>query len=129
MHLRQRPGTDVALINGIMHLAIKNDWVDWRFIEARCEGFEELAETVASYNPERVAEITGVPPKDIKSATELLCTTSPMAVIWSMGITQHTTGVSNVLSLANLQMLLGKHGHSWWWSESAPWAKQRARGL
>ena len=110
LHLRQRPGTDVALINGIMHLAIKNGWLDREFIEARCEGFNELVETVAKYTPAFVAEITGVATDDLLTASQLLCTSSPMAVIWSMGITQHTTGVSNVLSLANLQMLLGNMG-------------------
>jgi len=110
MHLRQRPGTDVALINGFMHLAIQNNWFDREFVESRCEEFDELVETVAKYTPRMVAEITGVSADDIREAAELLCTTSPMAVIWSMGITQHTTGVSNVLSLANLQMLLGNMG-------------------
>lgn len=110
LHLRQRPGTDVALINGIMQLAIENEWLDRDFVESRCEGFNELADTVAAYTPAVVSGITGVPEVDLRAAAELLCTTSPMAVIWSMGITQHTTGVSNVLSLANLQMLLGNMG-------------------
>jgi predicted molibdopterin-dependent oxidoreductase YjgC len=110
IHLRQRPGTDVALINGIMHLAIENEWYDRSFVEQRCEGFDEMAATVAKYPPAVAAEITGVPEEDLRAASELLCTISPMAVIWSMGITQHTTGVSNVLSLANLQMLLGNMG-------------------
>ena len=110
LHLRQRPGTDVALINGFMHLAIDKGWLNREFIDARCEGFDELVEAVASYPPNRVAEITGVAANEIELAAELLCTAAPMAVIWSMGITQHTTGVSNVLSLANLQMLLGNMG-------------------
>ena len=110
LHLRQRPGTDVALINGIMHLALQNAWHDTRFIADRCDGFETLCETIVKYPPERVAEITGVAEEDLVRAAEILCLADPMAVIWSMGITQHTTGVSNVLSLANLQMLLGNMG-------------------
>lgn len=110
IHLRQRPGTDVALLNGIMHLAMANDWMDTGFIESRCESFQDLIEMVAKYTPDLVTEITGVPQDQLVVAARLLCTTHPMAVIWSMGITQHTTGVSNVLSLANLQMLLGNMG-------------------
>lgn len=110
LYLRQRPGTDVALINGLMHLAIENGWHDETFVAVRCENFDACAETVKNYSPAVVAEITGVSEADLHAAAELLCTTKPMAVIWSMGITQHTTGVSNVLSLANLQMLLGNMG-------------------
>ena len=110
LHLRQHPGTDVALINSIMHLAIKNNWVNHDFVNRRCEGYEDFSQTVARYTPELAAEITGVAKEAIYDAAQILCTHSPMAVIWSMGITQHTTGVSNVLSLANLQMLLGNIG-------------------
>lgn len=110
LHLRQRPGTDVALINGFMHIAIANNWHDEKFISERCDGFEAVRESVAGYTPERVSEITGVSKADLIQATEILANSKPMAVIWSMGITQHTTGVSNVLSLANLQMLLGNMG-------------------
>ena len=110
IHLRQRPGTDVALVNGLMHLAIKNGWHDEEFVRQRCENFAEASEVIDKYPPEIVAEITGVPENELRAAAEILCTARPMAVIWSMGITQHTTGVSNVLSLANLQMLLGNMG-------------------
>ena len=63
-----------------------------------------------SYTPERVAEITGVPVEQLHQAAEILAHNRPMAIIWSMGITQHTTGVLNVLALGNLQMLLGNMG-------------------
>lgn len=110
LHLRQRPGTDVALVNGMIRLAIKNGWHDKDFIDARCEGFDELAASIEKYTPDRVAHITGVGEDDLRAAADILCNMQPMSVIWSMGITQHTTGVSNVLSLANLQMLLGNMG-------------------
>jgi formate dehydrogenase alpha subunit len=110
LHLRQAPGTDVALINGLMHLILREGWEDQAFIAARCEGFAEFQATVAQYPPERVAAITGVPVADLARAAELLARHRPMAVIWATGITQHTTGVLNVLSLANLQMLLGNMG-------------------
>lgn len=110
LHLRHRPGTDVALINGLMHIILKNEWHDRRFIEERCEGFEEFQATVEKSTPEVVSVITGVPKEELHQAAEILAMQKPMAVIWAMGITQHTTGVSNVLSLANLQMLLGNIG-------------------
>lgn len=110
LHLRQRPGTDVALINGLMHLIVKNGWQDADFVARRCEGFEQWAPSLESYTPERVAEITGVSASQLLDAAKVLATSRPMAVIWAMGITQHTTGVLNVLSLANLQLLLGNLG-------------------
>src|SRR5204863_7235231 len=62
------------------------------------------------YTLQRVAAITGVPAGDLRQAAEILARNKPMAVIWAMGITQHTSGVLNVLALANLQMLLGNMG-------------------
>ncbi len=110
LHLQQKPGTDVALINGLMQIILANGWHDEGFIKARTEGFEDFEETVSKYTPERVAEITGVPVEALHKAAEILALNKPMAVIWAMGITQHTTGVMNVLSLGNLQMLLGNMG-------------------
>lgn len=110
LHLKQRPGTDVALINGIMQIVLINGWQDQRFIDQRCEGFEEFRTSVSAYTPDRVSEITGVEIPQLYQAAEILAHHRPGAVIWSMGITQHTTGVHNVLALGNLQMLLGNMG-------------------
>lgn len=110
LHLKHRPGTDVALLNGIMHIILSNGWEDQSFIDQRCESFDEFRAAVLSCTPEQYSEITGVPVKDLRRAAEILATHHPMAVIWSMGITQHTSGVLNVLTLGNLQMLLGNMG-------------------
>ena len=110
LHLRHRPGTDVALINGLMHVMLKNGWQDQAFIDTRCDGFEAFRATVEAYTPEAVSLTTGVSVQDLNEAAALLALNKPMAVIWAMGITQHTTGVPNVLSLSNLQMLLGNMG-------------------
>jgi len=110
VHLRQRPGTDVPLINGLMNIILQNGWQDQEFIQARTEGFEEFKAVVEQYTPQRVAEITGVPEEKLREAAEILATYKPMAVMWAMGITQHIVGVRNVMSLANLQMLLGNMG-------------------
>ncbi len=110
LHIRQRPGTDVPLLNGIMHIILKNGWEDQAFIAERTEGFEEFKAVIEQYTPEMASELTGVPIEQLYQAAEILATQKPMAVMWAMGITQHITGVRNVMSLANLQMLLGNMG-------------------
>jgi predicted molibdopterin-dependent oxidoreductase YjgC len=110
LHLRHRPGTDVALINGLMHIILEKGWEDREFIAARTEGFEELKELLKQYQPDRVKEITGIPEEELYEAAQILATSKPMAVIWAMGITQHIVGVRNVMDLANLQMVLGNMG-------------------
>lgn len=110
LHIRQQPGTDVALVNGLMHIILQNNWHDKTFIGQRTEGFEAFQHCLANYTPEKVSGITGITETELQQAAEILALNSPMAVIWSMGITQHTTGVMNVLNLANLQMLLGNMG-------------------
>jgi formate dehydrogenase alpha subunit len=110
LHLRHRPGSDTALLNGLMYIILENGWEDKDFIAERCENFDEFRETVLQYPPEKASEITGVPVEQLRRAAEIMGTTRPMAVFWAMGITQHITGVRNVLALANLQMLLGNMG-------------------
>jgi formate dehydrogenase major subunit/formate dehydrogenase alpha subunit len=110
LHLRQKPGTDIALLNGLMNIILEKGWDDKAFVAERTEGFDEFKAVVAQYTPDRVAETTGVPVEQLYQAAEILATNKPMAVIWAMGITQHITGVRNVMSLANLQMLLGNMG-------------------
>lgn len=110
MHLRHRPGTDIALLNGLMHVIMREGWHDQAFIAARTEGFEELAATAAKYTPEVASEITGVPAADIERAAQMLAEHRPGALLYAMGITQHKMGVANVMSCANLQMLLGNMG-------------------
>ena len=110
LHIKQKPGTDVALVNGLMHIILENNWHDADFIDSRTEGFDDFKAVIATYSPERVSEITGVSVDKLEQAAKTLSLNSPMAVIWAMGITQHTTGVMNVLSLGNLQMLLGNMG-------------------
>jgi len=110
IHLQQKPGTDIALLNGLMNVIITEELHDKAFVESRTEGFDELAVVVARYTPEVAAEITGVPADDIRRAARLLATTKPASLLYAMGITQHITGHQNVLSCANLQMLLGNMG-------------------
>ena len=108
--LRQRPGTDVAWINGLMHWIIKRNLHDPKYIEERCEGFEGLAAELEAYPPERVQEITGIPAADLKAVAELIGRADRATFLYAMGITQHVTGTDNVKSIANLAMLTGNVG-------------------
>ena len=110
LHLRHKPGTDVALINALAHVILKEGLQDERFIKGRTEGFDAVAEAVAPYTPELAAKTTGVPAEDIVRAARLYAGASVASIVYSMGITQHTTGTDNVLALANLAMLTGNIG-------------------
>ncbi len=108
--VRQQLGTDVALINGIMNVILKEKWYDRKFVEERTEGFKEFQKAVERYTPESVEKITGVPAQDIRKIADLYARSESSSIIYAMGITQHITGVDNVKSLANLAMLCGQIG-------------------
>ncbi len=105
-------GTDVALLNGMMQEIIKNGWEDKEFIEKRTKDYEKLKEVVMkeTYSLENVSKVTGISVDQLKQAAEIFGTTKPGAILYSMGITQHTVGVDNVRSTANIQMLTGNLG-------------------
>jgi formate dehydrogenase alpha subunit len=110
LHLQQLPGTDVAWLNGLMNLIIKEGLADKDFIKERTEGFEELKKAVKDYSPKYVEEISGIPADQLKEAARLYGKAESASIVYSMGITQHTTGIDNVLSCANLAMLTGNIG-------------------
>jgi len=110
LHLRQRPGTDVAWLNGMMQVIVNEGLEDKEFIESRTEGFADLKAALAEYTPERVEAITGIPATDLIKAARMYAQADRAAIVYAMGITQHTTGVDNVLSCANLAMLTGNIG-------------------
>jgi formate dehydrogenase alpha subunit len=108
--LQLRPGTDIPLLNGLMHIIIKEGLHDRKFVEERTEGFEELKSTVEKYTPARVSEMTGVPEKLLYDAARLYATTYKAMLCYTLGITEHVCGVDNVMSTANLAMLTGHIG-------------------
>jgi formate dehydrogenase alpha subunit len=110
LHLQQKPGTDVALINALAHVILRDRLEDADFIARRTEGFEEFRAAVQPYTPELAERITGVPADDIVRAARLFGSAEAASIIYSMGITQHTTGTDNVLAVANLAMLTGNIG-------------------
>ena len=108
--LRQKPGTDVAVINGLMNIIISEGLLAEDYIEKRTEGIEALKEVVTKYTPEYVEEISGVSAEDLKTAARMYAQANSAAILYAMGITQHTTGTDNVKSCANLAMLCGNMG-------------------
>jgi len=108
--LRQDPGTDVAWLNGLMHIIIEEDLWDKDYVEKRTEKFEELRETVRKYTPDFVEGISGIPKDRLREAAHIYASGERATILYSMGITQHTTGTDNVKSIANLAMLCGNVG-------------------
>ncbi|MBI9106002.1 MAG: formate dehydrogenase subunit alpha [Spirochaetales bacterium] len=110
IHLRQRPGTDVALINALMNVILSEGLEDSRFIAERTEGFEEIHDSIMKNTPEFAEKITGVPAEAIRRAARVYAGAESASIIYSMGITQHTSGTDNVMALANLAMMSGNVG-------------------
>ncbi len=108
--VNQRLGSDVALLNGMMHIIIENGWHKEEYIAQRTEDYEALAQKVKEYTPEKVSNITGISTRDLVKMSELYATHPPASLLYAMGITQHTTGVDNVKSCCNLAMLCGNVG-------------------
>jgi formate dehydrogenase alpha subunit len=108
--LRQIPGTDIPLINGMMQVIIAEDLYDKAYVAERTENFEALKDTVAKYTPEYVEKITGIPAADLVAAARMFARAKAGSIVYCMGITQHTVGTDNVKSLANLAMLCGDVG-------------------
>jgi formate dehydrogenase alpha subunit len=108
--LQHKPGTDIALINGMLNAILSRGWLNKNFVEERTEGFEDFAESVRDYPPETVEKITGVPAVDIVEAARLYAQSPNSTILYAMGITQHVTGTNNVLALANMAMVTGQIG-------------------
>ena len=110
LYLDHHPGSDVALLNAMMNVILTQGLEDSGFIEERTEGFHSFMETIKKYSPEYAESITGVSAEMIKKAAVIYGKAEKAAIFFSMGITQHTTGVDNVVSVANLAMLTGNIG-------------------
>jgi formate dehydrogenase major subunit len=110
MWLRQNLGTDVAWINGMMHVIIQENLYAKEYVKSRTVGFEEVRKVVEKFTPEFVEKITGIPAPEIVAAARLYAGAERGSILYCMGITQHTTGTDNVKSLANLAMLCGNLG-------------------
>lgn len=110
VHLRPRPGTDVAWINGMARVILEEGLYDEDFVRERTEGLEELRRALEEYTPEKVEELTGIAAGDLREAARLYAGARQAAILYAMGITQHVTGTDNVMALANLALLTGNLG-------------------
>lgn len=108
--LRHRPGTDAALINALCHVILRQGLADEQFIAEKTEGFAAFAAAVDDCTPEWAEQITGVPAADIVAAARLFAGAERAGTYYTMGITQHTSGTSNVFALANLVLATGNIG-------------------
>ncbi|MEV8467159.1 formate dehydrogenase subunit alpha [Fluviibacterium sp. DFM31] len=111
-YVRFRPGTDVALVWGILWHIFENSWEDREFIRTRVWGMDQIREEVAAWNPEEVERVTGVPGSQLRRVARTLANNRPGTVIWCMGGTQHTNGNNNTRAYCILQLALGNMGTS-----------------
>jgi predicted molibdopterin-dependent oxidoreductase YjgC len=108
--LQLKPGTDIALLNAMANVVIKEGLADKEFIENHTDGYGEWADSIEEFTPERAEEITGVPKEAIIDAAKLYGGAERAGIFYTMGITQHTHGTANVSALANLALLTGHIG-------------------
>jgi len=110
LHVPIKVGSDVAFLNGMMNVLITEDLYDKKYVESCTTGFAELKKKVLEYPPERAAAISGVSAEMIRDVARRLAAVHPAMLMYTLGITEHICGVNNVMSCANLQMLLGNVG-------------------
>ena len=112
IHLKLRPGTNVAFANGMMHVMIKEDLIDHEYIRDHAEGFEELKAIVEKYPPEKVGKICHIDPDKLIEAARMYATARKAPIIYCLGVTEHSTGTEGVMSMSNMAVLCGKIGRS-----------------
>ncbi len=111
-YVRIRPGTDVALIWGILWHIFENGWEDKEYIRQRVWGLEYIREEVKKWNPEETEKVTGTPGSQLRRVARTLATNKPGTIVWCMGGTQHTTGNNNTRAYCILQLALGNIGRT-----------------
>ncbi|MHB1346345.1 MAG: formate dehydrogenase subunit alpha [Candidatus Humimicrobiaceae bacterium] len=110
IHLKQRPGTDIAILLGIMNIIYNNNLQDNEFMESRTEDFDKFSEVFKAYTPEKVEEISGVDKNELIKAAKIYGSANNALIFYSMGITQHSCGTNNVIAVADLAMMTGNIG-------------------
>lgn len=110
VHLRPRPGTNVALFHGLAHVLFAEGLIDEEFLRARAAGLAELTAMLEDYPPDRVSAITGVPAQDVIAAARLYGRAERPAIVYGLGVTEHLHGTDGVRTLANLAILRGAVG-------------------
>lgn len=110
VYLQIKPGTNVAMLNGMMNYIVKNKWYDEQYIQKRTENFDAVKALVEAFPIEKAASICGVPVEDLKKAAKIYAQASKAGIYYTMGVTQHSHGTDNVKSIANLAMMCGNVG-------------------
>ncbi|MCC2333130.1 bifunctional nitrate reductase/sulfite reductase flavoprotein subunit alpha [Cellulomonas wangsupingiae] len=110
LFLQVRPGTDIALLNGLLHLLVEADAVDEEFVATHTQGWEAMPELLADYPPEVVESITGVPQADLRAAAAMIAGARDWVSCWTMGLNQSTHGTWNTNALVNLHLATGAIG-------------------
>ena len=112
IHIKLRPGTNVAFANGMMHVMIKEDLIDHDYIRDYAEGFDELKKLVEEYSPEKVGGICHIDPDLLIEAARMYATAKKAPIIYCLGVTEHSTGTEGVMCMSNMAVLTGKIGKS-----------------
>ncbi len=110
MWLPLKPGTNVPVFSAMAHVIVKENLVNWDFVNARTEGFEEFRASLEKFTPEYAEEISGVPADDIRKAARMYATAKNAAIYWGMGISQLSHGTASALALIHLAFLTGQIG-------------------
>ncbi len=110
LRLIHKPDTEAVLVNGLMHIILKNGWENRAFIEKHTTGFEDFKHSLEKITPEYVMKLTGVDEQTLRQAAEILATNRPMSIVWGTDLAKYPMGRTNVLSLIDLQTLLGNFG-------------------
>jgi formate dehydrogenase major subunit len=110
VHLRPRPGGNVAVFNGLAYVLLEEGFTDEAFLAKRAEGLEELREVLREHTPERVEEITGVPASELRRAARMYGAAGCASIVYGLGVTEHAHGTDGVRTLANLAILTGQVG-------------------
>jgi len=110
LHVPILVGSDIAFLNAIMHVLIKENLYDKKFVESCTVDFDKLKEKVMGYSPEKYAKTCGISADMIYDTARRLASVKPVMLCYTLGITEHTCGRNNVVTVANLQMLLGNVG-------------------
>ncbi len=110
LHLQPTPGTDIALANGLLHIAASEGYLDENFIAARTNGYERVRRVLASSWPDRIERITGVAVAQMRQAAQMLGQAGRVLILTARGAEQHSKGVDTVLAFINLALALGKAG-------------------
>jgi predicted molibdopterin-dependent oxidoreductase YjgC len=108
--LNLKPGSNIAMLNGLINVILQNKWENREYIAKRTEGFEELAAKVKEYDLDRVVKLTGVSKVSLIEAARLYSHAGKAMIVYGLGVTEHRTGTENAMAIANLALVCGHLG-------------------